>query len=415
MLAPDELTHDDGGAPFEVVPVAPDPDGTPLSPEDQARVCIDVIHDGWVLPDRFMTGVDGLPIASPAVLEAAHHTERDWGASLVAGSLAAALHLPDFFRIRTARCLLDFGRFPGITQDGAEFLRRYAINYPFSEGLGFTEKRDLLEDHYDGISRGMERFIHGRALKIAVHTYDEHNASMSRRPAVSLLTRSLGHQENHEMPQGVFDPLFPGLLVEYTADRILRARIALGLEEAAIYAADNYPYALPEGSVEVRSQVWFYFQYLRTRFEAEYPPAPHEADDPRNPINLVWSMLLDTNLRSSDSELLRSYLHMYRRPPAGQEALYEQARQAYERIRVFAEAGDGQIVKDFRASERTSSLGLEVRKDIVWHFEGGRPMGPKIEATRHLARVVAKAIQTYFDYDLPQKEWAQAARDPRFT
>lgn len=409
------MCHTDDGAPYEEVSVDPDPEGAPLPDDYRDRVSIDVIHDGWVLPEVYLQKADGAPVASEQDLLTGHEVERDWGASLVAGSLAAALHLPSFFRVRTARLLLDFGRFPGITTESAEFLRRYAINYPFSEGLSFGAKRRLLEEQYDQISQGMERFISGRALKIGVHTYDEHNSTMTRRPAVSLLTRSLGHQQDLEMPQGVFDPLFPGQLVEYTADRILRARIALALEESAIYAADNYPYALPEGSVEVRSQVWFYFQYLRTRFEAENPPTKLETEDPRAPINLVWSMLSDTNLRSSESELLRSYLHMYRRAPAGEEALYERARCAYERIRGFAEANDQQLVKDFRASDRTSSLGLEVRKDIVWRFEDGRPIGPKVDAAQVLARVIARAVHTYFECDLPQKEWAQAAKDPRFS
>lgn len=413
MLAPDALSFTAADLPYEVVPVEPDPAGGPLPEEHRGRVSIDVIHDGWVLPAVYLRGGDGAPVESEAALVAEFEKERDWGASLVAGSLAAALHLPSFFRVTTARSLLDFGRFPGITHEGADYLRRYAINYPFSERLGFQEKRSLLEEHYDGISEGMDGHIRGRLLKIGVHTYDEHNPSMTRRPAVSLLTRSLGHQEDFELSQGVFDPLFPGQLVEYTADRILRARIALCLEEAAIYTADNYPYALPEGSVEVRSQVWFYFQYLRARYEAAFPPNGEDAD-PRAPRNLVWSMLLDTNLRSSESELLRSYLHMYRRPPSGLEGVFQRARMEYERIRAFAEADDHQLMKDFRGSERTSSLGLEVRKDIVWHFEGGRPVGPKPDAARVVARVIADAIRSYFDYDLPRKQWAQAAQDPRF-
>lgn len=415
VAPPSALSHVPNGLPYETVPVEPDPEGRPLPEEYQGRVSVDVIHDGWILPEPYLTGGDGAPVDTTEELVREFEKERDWGASLVAESLAAALHLPSFFRVTTARSLLDFGRFPGITQEGADYLRRYAINYPFSQRLGFAEKRSLLEEHYDGISAGMDQLIRGRLLKIGVHTYDEHNPSMTRRPAVSLLTRSLGHQEDFELSQGVFDPLFPGQLVEYTADRILRARIALALEEAAIYAADNYPYALPEGSVEVRSQVWFFFQYLRDRFDAAHPPSPEERDDPRSPRNLVWSMLLDTNLRSSESELLRSYLHMYRRPPSGLEDVFRRARGVYERIRAFTDADDQALVHAFRASERTSSLGLEVRKDIVWHFEGGRPVGPRPDAARTIARVIAEAIRTYFGYDLPRKQWALAAQDPRFA
>lgn len=415
MLPPVALDFVAAEQPYELVPVDPDPEGFPLPVDCRSRVCVDVIHDGWILPETYLTNADGEAVETRASLVEEFERERDWGASLVAGALASALHLPSFFRVTTARSLLDFGRFPGITHEGADYLRRYAINYPFSERLGFAGKRSLLEEHYDGISDGMDTQIRGRLLKIGVHTYDEHNPSMTRRPAVSLLTRSLGHQEQFDLPQGVFDPLFPGQLVEYTADRILRARIALSLEEAAIYTADNYPYALPEGSVEVRSQVWFYFQYLRGRYEQAHPAHADELADPRSPRNLVWSMLLDTNLRSSESELLRSFLHMYRRPPSGLEGVFQRSRTEYEQIRAFAEAHDHHLVQEFRNSERTSSLGLEVRKDIVWQFEDGRPVGPKPDAARVLARVIAEAIRTYFEHDLPRKQWAQAARDPRFS
>ena len=412
VLPPLDLSAEALALPHEFVPVEPDLAGAPLPEEVVDRVSIDVIHDGWVLPEAYQVDARGKRITQ-ANLQDVFVRERDWGASLVAGCLASALHMAGFFRVTTARALLDFGRFPGSTPRGAEFLLRHAINYPFSEHLGFEAKWRLLEEHYDRISDGMDGAISGKVLKIGVHTYDERNPNLSRRPAVSLLTRSLGHHRNLEIPLGVFDPLFPEQLVEFTADRILRARISLALEEAAIHTEANYPYALPEGSVEVRSQVWCFFQHLRRRMEQALEIEGRE--DPRSPWNLVWSMLMDTNLRSSESELLRSYLHMYRRPPSGLEALFRRARTEYERVRAFLSADGGAVVDAYRTSvERTSSLGLEVRKDIVWRFEDGRPMGPKVDEARTIARVIAKAIQAYFTHDLPQKEWALAAQDPRF-
>jgi len=412
VLPPLELSTETLPLPYEHVAVEPDPEGTPLPTEAADRVSIDVIHDGWAIPEAYLVDAGGVRIRE-ANLQEAFVRERDWGASLVAGCLASALHMSGFFRVTTARALLDFGRFPGSTPRGAEFLLRHAINYPFSQHLGFEAKWRLLEEHYDRISVGMDEVISGRTLKIGVHTYDEHNPNQSRRPAVSLLTRSLGHHRNLEVPLGVFDPLFPEELVEFTADRILRARISLGLEEAAIHTEANYPYALPEGSVEVRSQVWFFFQYLRRRMEDEL--SIEGRDDPRSPWNLVWAMLMDTNLRSSESELLRSYLHMYRRPPNGLESVFRRARAEYERVRAFVRADGGAVVKAYRTSvERTSSLGLEVRKDIVWRFEDGRPLGPKWDEARTIARVIARAISTYFERDLHQKQWALAAQDPRF-
>jgi hypothetical protein len=41
-------------------------------------------------------------------------------------------------------------------------------------------------------------------------------------------------------------------------------------------------------------------------------------------------------------------------------------------------------------------------------------VGPKWDEARTIARVIARAIRTYFTHDLPQKQWAQAAQDPRF-
>ena len=49
----------------------------------------------------------------------------------------------------------------------------------------------------------------------------------------------------------------------------------------------------------------------------------------------VWDMLLDTNLRSSESESLRSYLHAFRRVPSDQEARYQAAYHAYGQISEF--------------------------------------------------------------------------------
>ena len=52
-------------------------------------------------------------------------------------------------------------------------------------------------------------------------------------------------------------------------------------------------------------------------------------------FTMVWNMLFNTNLRRADSEALRGYLHRYRKPPEGQDALYAKARAAYEKIGKF--------------------------------------------------------------------------------
>ena len=100
-------------------------------------------------------------------------------------------------------------------------------------------------------------------MKIAIHTYDRYIESGTERPATSIMTRSIGYQTESEMPFGLFDPLYPDVLSEFTADRVLRDRISLTLEKKQIPVAHNYPYCLPEGSLEVRYQVWAFFHALQ--------------------------------------------------------------------------------------------------------------------------------------------------------
>lgn len=383
---------------------------------------IDVIHDGRYIPAEFLVeGDTGRPITIEE-LEPDYIRERDWGASLIAARIAARLGLPRIWRVTVARVLMDYGRFPGSTEANAAHLERFAINYPFSERLSYRQKRRVLEDCYDNISAQMERVLAGKLIKIAVHTYDRHNPSGTERPATSLLTRTLHYQNESELPAGLYDPLFPDVLAEFTSDRILRDRISLSLEKALIPVAHNYPYCLPEGSLEVRYQVWAYFQALREVFEEVAPDARGD-----EAFELVWSMLLDTNLRSSDSEALRSTLHMFRRPPVGREALFERAADAYARLCAFARGEQGlQFVQTYRFSPlRASSLGVEVRKDLITRFDDeGRPIGVKWANVRFIGDTLATAIATYLREDrhghasiapefIRQSTWAWSEDDPR--
>lgn len=362
-------------------------------------IMVDVIHDGAVVPSEFLVDKDGAPIP-PEVFRPHYELDRDWGASLVAGRLAGALGLPAWYKVNIARVLMDFGRFPGTTHESAEYLRRFAINYPFSEVLSYDQRRGVLEGYYDATSRELERHIRGRILKIAVHTYDRLNASGTVRPAVSLVTRSLAYQTSSRLPQGVFDPLYPDLLAEFTADRILTDRISLDLEKGGIPVAHNYPYCLPEGSVEVRSQVWFFFTFLRRRFEEQHPET---RDLPQ--FQMVWDLLLDTNLRSSEADMLRSYIHLYRHAPTGQEELFRKARLAYDHVGAFIAADDQRVVNDYRFwGGRPSSMGLEVRKDVVWSFDAdGRPVGPRVENANKVAEAIAAAVLVYLNCDHPER------------
>lgn len=379
---------------LDVVTTSPE-DPFELTQEQRDELIIDVIHDGNYIPAQFLIDKHGNPISTEQ-LQADYVRERDWGACLIAERVAKRLGLEHYLRVNVARVLMDFGRFPGSTHQGAEHLDRFAINYPFSELLSFEAKRHVLEQCYDEISSHMERGVRKKRLKIAIHTYDRLNSSGTERPATSILTRTLSYQNHSRMAAGIFDPLFPDILAEFTSDRILRDRLSLMLEKSGIPVAHNYPYLLPEGSLEVRYQVWVYFHTLRAFFEAHNPQS---AQDPA--FALVWNMLLDTNLRSAESDTLRSYLHMYRRAPQGQEQQYLDAAHAYAQIKRFCKEQGGQFIEHYRFSPmRASSLGLEVRKDLLVEMdEQGNPTAVRWDNVNRIGDIIAQAIAIYMQRD----------------
>ena len=229
--------------PCELVAVKPD-EATAGCPETlRPLINIDAIHDGRWIPHAFSINSQ----FDEKSLNQVFIKERDWGAEMVAQYLASALHLPNYFRVNTARALLDFGRFPGVTSVAASHMERRAINPPFASLLNHDQKQALLLEHYDEISRQLEDALKTTKLKIGIHTYDKRNPSATRRPEVSIITRPYGHQHLEANPTPAFDPLCPFDIVECTADRLLRARLGLELERAGIHTADNFPYSLPKG------------------------------------------------------------------------------------------------------------------------------------------------------------------------
>jgi hypothetical protein len=387
-------------APVEQVSEPRDPDaapGTLLPPEFHDRIALLVVHDGEVIPASAIDKGRGRRIPTHR-FAAEYVQERDWGATEIARRVASSLGLPGCYRVRIARVLLDFGRFPGETPAGADHLARFAINYPFSNLLDFAHKRKVLERWYDGCSDALDAVVKGRSVMLGMHTYDPHNESGTGRPDVSIITRPIGYQVDSRMPVGVFDPLFPDVLAEYTADLVLRDRISITLEKAHIRVAHNYPYCFPEGSVEVRSQVWFFFDWLRQRFEEARPETVGDL-----PFEMVWDMLLNTNLRSSESDALRSYVHLFRRPPRGRAAIFRRAVSAYRQVSAFVNRDDRALVERYRrSSERPSSMAIEVRKDLVYRFDDrGMPLGPKLDSVGLIGDLIARALVIYFTEDRP--------------
>ncbi|MCB9762503.1 MAG: N-formylglutamate amidohydrolase [Alphaproteobacteria bacterium] len=390
--------------PFEFVRLHQEPSPRLCPPDFRGRLMIDNIHDGDVIPEEFLLDARGRPIPEGAWMQC-YEAERDWGADLLAREFSLALGLEGYFRVNIARVLMDFGRFPGMTRPPVDHLKRFAINYPFSELLSYDQKRHVLEGYYDRISAAFDASVRGQLIKISIHTYDRLNASGTVRPQISLVTRANSYQTDSRMPFGVFDELYPDVLGEFTCNRVLRDRISLTLEKAGLPVAHNYPYLLPEGSIEVRAQVWFFFDFLRQNFERANPETRGAPA-----FEMVWNMLMDTNLRNSESEVLRSYLHMYRRAPAGREREFREALQAYEQVRRFLNLDGGRIVELYRRSlDRPSTLGIEVRKDLVWEFDAqGRPIRARPKRIRNIARTLADAVSHYLTEDRPQEH----ARDP---
>lgn len=392
------LTHA-SQKPCELISVKPDDSTTGCPPAIKGMINVDVIHDGQWIP-RAYSVTDRI---DPETLNQAFIKERDWGAELVAKSLASALHIPNYFRVNTARVLLDFGRFPGVSPTAASHMERRAINAPFSTLLDHDQKHALLLEHYDEISRQLEDALITTKLKIGIHTYDKRNPSATRRPEVSIITRPFGHQHLEANPTPAFDPLCPFDIVECTADRLLRARLGLELERAGLHAADNFPYTLPEGSVELRAQVWFYFQHIRQAYtRSERIKGLGISNDAQD---LVWDMLLDTNRRSAQSDALRSFLHAFRTPPRERAKLYFEARRLYQDLRVFVAQNKERLLSEFDFDQgRPSTILVEVRKDLVWHFENGMPVAPNAENAQRIGRTLANAMIKYLNRDVVERD-----------
>ena len=395
--------------PIEFVPS--ERSGTEIRNPLADKIFIYSIHGGDVIPAKYFQSLSNIyPDESDRAREIhrCYSIEKDWGANQIAQGLSQQLGLAGYWRINIARVLMDFGRFPGITQPGASHLDRYAINFPFSYALGFEEKRQLLASYYDAISKVFEKETEGKILKLGIHTYDLLNPRVhfqevgTVRPDVSLIFRPTSFQETHKMPHGIFDPLFPDQLAEVTADRRLTSRVSLNLEKAGIAVSHNFPYSLPDGSVEVRSQIWTFFKFLKNTFDQQHGDM---GEDPA--YTLVWDMLLDTNLRSSQSEVLRSYLHMFRNPPKESAQFFKTARVAYQTISGFMNNNREELLLNYRnRADRLSTLAVEVRKDLVWKFKDIQTWEPifgeeglRRDNVDYVSGLLADAIHHYFRED----------------
>jgi len=362
---------------------------------DAGKVAVLTLHDGAYVPQRLLDNPALARVTDDGSLAHSFELKRDWGASLLAGHLAAALGTGGFHRVNVARLVMDFNRFPGSTPPNASHLDKLAISGYLARDLNHSDKRWILESLYDPVSAQIDEAISDKLLLISIHTYDERNPSHTQRPEVSLLGRSHSYQQTSRLPFGLFDPLFPDVLAESSVQGALRDRIALTLEKSGVFVEHNYPYCLPDGSLEIRCQPWFFFRRLRMHYERA---KPETAADPAH--QQVWAMLRNTNLRGAEAHALFGYLHHFHEAPPDQRDAFEAARLAHESIAQHLEAHEAVIHAYRFAEDRTSALTIEVRKDLVWRFdEDGHPLGPRDDGARELGRLLAQGIGTYLRED----------------
>ena len=53
---------------------------------------------------------------------------------------------------------------------------------------------------------------------------------------------------------------------------------------------------------------------------------------------------------------------------------------------------------------RPSTILIEVRKDLVWHFENGIPVAPNNENAQRIGRTLANAVIRYLKEDLIERD-----------
>ena len=293
---------------------------------------------------------------------------------------------------------MDFGRFPGSSKDDATHLGRHAINQPFTEWLNFNKREMFLKNTTTVSQTVLTNFYRAKILKVAFHTYDQYNESGTERPHVQLVTRMLSYQMEARMPADIFDPIYPDVLADYTVDRVLVSRLSLNLEKEHIAVGNNYPYLLPEGAMEVRHQVWRFFDWLHKKFTQTFQIQDKTQHTP--PFGVCYK---DTNFRSAESAALRSIIHLYRRAYTNKASLYNRSLDAYHHIRTYLNANQ-HLIKGFRFDPmRCMSLGIEVRKDLVWTFDkNGNPIEPRFDQVNRIADLIATALVQYFTEDRVQ-------------
>ena len=162
--APDtrEIDLDTHGPVFEFVRHAQAPSADP------PPVLVYTIHDG----DRAPRGlVDRLGKVPADGLRERFHEGRDWGANAVARALSEALGLGGYHRANIARCFVDYGRLPGVSDRNVGRLQTRSISGWLASHLTKWEDREVLLSVHD---------VRGRRLVVLADGHHEAGAFVKR-------------------------------------------------------------------------------------------------------------------------------------------------------------------------------------------------------------------------------------------
>ena len=364
------------------------------------HVIVDVVHDGVRIPPTIEPFFDG----DQAVRSEVHDTfvrERDWGAAAVAERLAHHLGLRGYYCIQAARVVCDYNRFRGRSVPEAGHLGRRALFGPGNQLLSGDLGEHALQTCFDPVTqalfrRASEAIGNGtvpdsRMLRVTVHTYDDRAGEGHRRPKTSIIFTPYEYHEASRLPAGVYVPIFPDRLAEFTADRALAYRMALMLEKNYLPVAVNSPYFLPLGGAEMRLQVWCYMQHLKRLTQTLGSDGEAQRFEP------LWPVVEDVDR------------------PWGSREIDPRALMLLDELEAFIERHRYEAVERYRYSAyRPCAIEVEVRKDIVYRggwkilsdgFEAFVPdeSGLRQDEVDRVASVMAAGIRKYLIEDQPEK------------
>ena len=358
--------------------------------ELDSTVLVDTIHDGFVLPDELMELYED-NATFRADCAKSFMPERDWGASAVASELARLLGLAGYREVIIARNVLDFGRFPGISRPWSAHLDRLAVSGPLAPYIQKTCPDAILK-LYSRIANEVESTIEAklqdasstdpatkiresRFIHIAIHTFDQYGAEGLRRPVVGLIDRSRSIEQQGHLPDGVFSRLFPDDLATFSADQMLKSAISCALERNYIPEVSDRPYKLPEGSVQMRTQVWLWFKYLRACFETQANEVAERLrkDVGEEDYHDYWQSLLNPNAVRSKTGLIRDLVEGRVIKLEEEESHLWSVRDVDEAVCHFLDSAPKRkddiapiLLREYQYDAfRPSCLVIEIRKDAV--------------------------------------------------